>query len=187
MFHKYPCLRNNMITFPNQLLPDFFDVFVITGFHNDLQIAACYVFAARPFVMDRNNISSHSGNNSGYSDQLTGTVCQFYRKRIRSSGFEKPSVDDTGKNRYVDVSAGYKANHLFPFDRNFIEHGGCHRYSTSSFGYQFLLFDKRQYCRRDFIIGYGNDPIDIFVADVIGMNTRFFYGEIGRASCRERV
>ena len=37
-----------MITFPNQLLPDFFDVFVIAGFHNDLQIAACYVFAARP-------------------------------------------------------------------------------------------------------------------------------------------
>lgn len=61
-----------MITFPNQLLPDFFDVFVITGFHNDLQIAACYVFAARPFVMDRNNISPHSGNNSGYADQLTG-------------------------------------------------------------------------------------------------------------------
>ena len=26
-----------MITFPNQLLPDFFDVFVIAGFHNDLQ------------------------------------------------------------------------------------------------------------------------------------------------------
>lgn len=116
------------------------------------------------FVMHGNDISAAVCNNAGYVLELPRFVDQLYAQRAGAAGFEQAALDYAGKDRYVDVSAGNEAAHLFALNGQLVKHGGGHADCAGALRDQAMLFDQRKDRRGNFVFGYGYNIVYIFAA-----------------------
>ena len=97
------------------------NVVVISGFHCDTQITTVNAFCfACSFVVYACDITAAFCDNSGYIFKLAGFVDKFDEQLTLSARFNQASLDDTGQDGNVNITARNQAYNLFPFDWEFI-------------------------------------------------------------------
>ena len=127
-------------------------------------------------MVNGDDIAAHVCNDFRNQFQLTRLVEQFNVQHAGSAGHQQATLDDTGQNRYINITAGYQTNGLFALNRHFVEHCSSNGSSSSPFCNQLLAFNQSQNCSRDFVICNGYDFIHILADILEGMFARFFHG-----------
>ena len=100
------------------------NVVEISRFHGDSQEAAVDIATlTSTFMVNGDDIAAHVCNDFRNQFQLPRLVEQFNVQHAGSAGHQQATLDDTGQNRYINITAGYQTNGLFALNRHFVEHG----------------------------------------------------------------
>ena len=153
---------------------DLFDVVEILCFQQQPEIAAVHVRAlVGALVVDRNDVSAKTRNNTGNALKLTGLVDQLKIERAGASRHEQSSLDDAGENGHVDVAARNHTDDLLALDRHFVEHCRRDRNRARALGDHLLLLDKGEDGGGDLVVGDGDDVVNVLLTGVERNSARF--------------
>ena len=152
-------------------------MFIVSGFQHNPENTVCNIAVfACPLVVDRNDISSEVCQNCRNAFQLSGFVFQLDGESITATRFQQATLDNSGKNCHVNITAGHQTNDIFPLNiGNLIEHYRSHWDSSCTFCNEFMLFNQCQNCRGNFIICHSHNTINIFFRDCKSVFSCFFH------------
>ena len=85
-------------------------------------------------------------------------------------------MDDSVQDGYVYITTAEQADGLLALDGHFVEHRCCYGYGTCTFHHHLLLlYDGQDGCA-DFVLGNGDNAIQILAAHFICKVTRLLHG-----------
>ena len=72
-------------------------------------------------MADGNDVCTEFGNDSRNGIEFTGLVREGNSEFGQSACFLQAPVNDSGKNRNINITARYKTTNFFAFEREFIK------------------------------------------------------------------
>ena len=98
-------------------------MFKISGFHGYMKETGIdIIMNISAGVIHADNVCSEAGNNGADTGQFSRTVQKFQIQFRTSAGSHKPPVDNTGKDRYINIPAGNKTDNIFaPLEKKILE------------------------------------------------------------------